>query len=77
MPRSPVPALEDLPETFPVLWASEILGIGLNVTYAMVRDGQYPIRVLDAGSGCRSRYRCTKADLMAYLGYRVKPVSAS
>ena len=54
----------DLPPTFPIQTASKILGIGRNRTYELVKDGRYPVRVLDIGG----RMRVSRWDLLAYLG---------
>jgi len=55
---------EKLPPTFPVLVASQAIGIGRNQTYRMIKDGTYPIPVLENNG----RHRVSKYDLLRYLG---------
>jgi hypothetical protein len=55
---------EALPATFPVQTSSRVLGIGKNRTYSMIKDGTYPVRVLEIAG----RFRVSKYDLLRYLG---------
>lgn len=52
-----------LPPTFSVLVASKVIGIGRNQTYRMIKDGSYPIPVLENNG----RHRASKYDLLRYL----------
>lgn len=56
--------LENLPAVISVITASRILGIGKNQAYAMIKQGVYPVRVLNING----RYKVSKFDLLAYLG---------
>jgi len=55
---------ESLPPVFPVQVASQILGIGRNGTYELIRRGKYPVRVLEVGG----RFKVSKYDLLNFLG---------
>jgi hypothetical protein len=46
-----------------IIAASKILGIGKNQAYAMVKQGLYPVRVLNISG----RFKISKFDLLAYL----------
>jgi len=63
--RSRQPDPLSLPPTFGVRTASEIFGVGKNKTYALIRQGKYPIPVIDIDG----RYRCSRVDLLRRLGY--------
>jgi hypothetical protein len=56
--------LEGLPAVISVIRASKILGIGKNQAYELIKQGRYPIRVLNISG----RYRVSKFDLLAFLG---------
>ncbi len=56
--------LEQLPVTFGLATAARALGIGRNQAYALVKAGQFPVRVLRL---C-GRYKVSRYDLLAYLG---------
>lgn len=57
--------LAALPEVFGLGTAARAIGTGRNQAYAMAHNGTFPIRVRMVGG----RYRVTKADLLAWLGY--------
>jgi hypothetical protein len=48
----------------PVLTASQVLKIGRNQTYRMVRDGTYPVPV----HVINGRFKVSKYDVLRYLG---------
>jgi predicted DNA-binding transcriptional regulator AlpA len=54
-----------LPEVFGLATAARAVGCGRNQAYQMVKRGAFPVRVREVGG----RYRVTKADLLAWLGY--------
>lgn len=56
--------LEALPAVISVIAASRILGIGKNQSYELIKQGRYPVRVLQLNG----RYRVSKFDLLAFLG---------
>lgn len=60
---------EMLPPTIPVQTASKIIGIGRNRTYALIKAGRYPVRILE---GSRP-FRVSRYDLLAYLGIGQAP----
>jgi excisionase family DNA binding protein len=66
LPPSAIDPLS-LPPVFPVQVASRVLKIGRNLTYALIDQGEYPVRVLRIGN----RYRVSKADLLQFLGYDI------
>jgi hypothetical protein len=47
------PDPEALPAVFSVLVASKVLGIGKNQTYDLIRQGNYPVRILKINGRCR------------------------
>jgi hypothetical protein len=56
--------LENLPAVISIITASKILGIGKNQSYELIKQGRYPIRVLQLNG----RYRVSRYDLFAFLG---------
>ena len=58
-----VPEIDELPPVIPVLTASAILRIGKSSTYAMIRAGEYPVRVILLNG----KYRVSRADLADFL----------
>ncbi len=57
--------LAALPVVFGLATAARAIGTGRNQRYQMAKAGTFPIRVRVVGG----RYKVTKADLMAWLGY--------
>lgn len=56
--------LEALPVAVDLVTAGRAFGIGRTTAHSLARTGQFPCRVLRAGSA----YRVTKADLLRALG---------
>jgi len=59
-----VEELDALPVVFSFETACRALSVGRNQGYRLLKQGQFPVRVLRL---C-GRYRVTKFDLLAYLG---------
>ena len=62
MPARPIDP-ETLPPVIPLRVCSQVLGIGENKQYELVRDGRYPVRILTIGG----RFRVSRYDLLDYL----------
>ncbi|MEV0446153.1 integrase [Streptomyces spectabilis] len=60
--------LMDLPVSFPLDVANRALDLGRTTGFALAKQGTYPIRVLRLGR----QYRCTRYDLLRYLGLEVE-----
>ncbi|MFI7101921.1 hypothetical protein ACIBK8_21440 [Streptomyces sp. NPDC050161] len=61
-----------LPVSFPLDVANRALDLGRTTGFALAKQGAYPIRVLRLGR----QYRCTRYDLLRYLGLEVDSVEA-
>ncbi|MDT0346740.1 integrase [Streptomyces litchfieldiae] len=59
-----------LPVSFSLDVANRALSLGRTTGFALAKQGQYPIRVLRLGR----QYRCTRYDLLRYLGVLVDDV---
>ncbi|MBT2456769.1 hypothetical protein [Streptomyces sp. ISL-86] len=59
--------LTALPVSFSLDVSNRALRIGRTQGYAMAKQGTYPIRVLRLGR----QYRCTRYDLLRFLGVSV------
>lgn len=55
---------EKLEPLGPVLTASQVMGIGRNQTYRMIKDGTYPVPV----HMINGRFKVSKYDVLRYLG---------
>ncbi len=64
MPRNKITDPLKLEPLGPVLTASQVLKIGRNQTYRMVRDGTYPVPV----HVINGRFKVSKYDVLRYLG---------
>ncbi|MGP3923892.1 hypothetical protein [Streptomyces sp. 8N616] len=64
--------LMDLPVSFPLDVANRALNLGRTTGFALAKQGTYPIRVLRLGR----QYRCTRYDLLRYLGLEVDSAEA-
>ena len=56
--------LDALPVMFGLQTAARALGIGKNQAYRLLRDGQFPVRVITV---C-GRHKVSRFDLLRYLG---------
>ena len=56
--------LAALPVVFGFGTACRALSVGRNQGYALLKQGQFPVRVISISG----RFRVTKADLLRYLG---------
>jgi hypothetical protein len=53
----------ELPPIFPVMTCSRVLGMGKDQTYRRIKEGSYPVRLLEENG----KYKVSKYDLLAYL----------